>query len=476
MVTIDKNHHNHLNNVPKTNTAYPSEKETELELIKQLMEKEAQIAQTDKAINDNKKQLKHIENSKTWQYNKPFEKLTGMFSGSTKQQNEYIRHLEEKLKETEQALYDAKEENKRLILDSRKPDANKMVQAVNEAKDNGTLLEYLGDLVQQKKQHDTNYNRTLRHAARLFMNEKQDYRNLVYASAMAGLKMEDIPEFIIRAGLTNGISLRPTVSFRASLNSRMRQLQLTGSLPEWELDDKRTAYLFADELRLRRPWTSDATYTSTNLPEKSGMVIKPADGAGSRGVYLVQDINDIVDMKRSKKLDNWDDLKASMKQDLDSGWVADDEWTIEELIMENDRTPASDIKFYCFYGKVGLILEIVRYPELKYCWWTPTGERVRTGKYDENLFAGKGVTQAEIDSAAEISRKIPAPFIRIDFLRSANELVFGEFTPKPGNYDDFDEPTDKWLGDYFVEAEDRLTQDLIYGKQFRAYNRLTSWK
>ncbi|TFJ91581.1 teichuronopeptide biosynthesis [Lentibacillus salicampi] len=471
MVTIDNNH-NHLNNVPKTNDAYPSEKETELELTKQLLEKEAKIAQSDKAIKNNQKQLKHIENSKTWQYNKPFQKL----SGYKKEQNEYIRHLEEKLNETEQVLHETKEENKRLILDSRKPDANKMEQSVNEAKNNGTLLAYLGDLIAQKNQHDANYNRALRHAARLFMNEKQDYRNLVYASVMAGLKMEDIPEFMVRAGLTNDISLRPTVSFRSSLNRRMRQLQLTGLLPEWLLDDKRTAYKFADELRLRRPWTSTEIFSMTNLPEKSGIVIKPADGAGSRGVYLVQDNNDIVDMKRSKKLDNWDDLKANMRQNLETGWVEKDEWTIEELILENDRTPASDIKFYCFYGKVGLILEIVRYPELTYCWWTATGERVRTGKYDEDLFKGQGVTQQEIDSAADISMKIPAPFIRIDFLRSADELVFGEFTPKPGNYDDFNEPTDKWLGDCFAEAEARLTQDLINGRQFVAYNRLTSWK
>jgi hypothetical protein len=114
-----------------------------------------------------------------------------------------------------------------------------------------------------------------------------------------------------------------------------------------------------------------------------------------------------------------------------------------------------------------------RVPELRYCWWTITGERVRTGKYDEDLFKGQGVTQSEIEFASDISLKIPAPFIRIDFLRSENGLIFGEFTPKPGNYDDFDEKTDKWLGDYFIEAQGRLSDDLLNGKDFLEFKQFT---
>ena len=117
-------------------------------------------------------------------------------------------------------------------------------------------------------------------------------------------------------------------------------------------------------------------------------------------------------------------------------------------------------------------MEISRYPELKYCWWTVNGERVRTGKYNNDLFKGKGCTEEEIELANQISLTIPAPFIRIDFLRSNNGLVFGEFTPKPGNYDEFDEATDKWLGDYFMEAEGRLLQDLLNGKKFSYFDEM----
>src|SRR5699024_340527 len=138
------------------------------------------------------------------------------------------------------------------------------------------------------------------------------------------------------------------------------------------------------------------------------------------------------------------------------------------------KVPARDIKFYCFYGKVGLILEITRFPERNHCWWTVTGERVRTGKYDEDLFKGEGVSWEEIDLARNISLKIPAPFIRIDFLRSEKGLIFGEFAPKPGNYDEFDELTDKWMGDYFLEAQGRLMNDLLKGKVFQEYKEIIS--
>src|SRR5699024_12457653 len=72
------------------------------------------------------------------------------------------------------------------------------------------------------------------------------------------------------------------------------------------------------------------------------------------------------------------------------------------------------------------------------------------------------------------SSEIPVPFLRIDFLRGEDGLIFGEFTPKPGNYDEFDERTDQLLGDYFLDAEARLVDDLLNGKQFGAYKELSN--
>ena len=408
--------------------------------------------------------------------------MNDLFISSTGQKgkaehDQYVKELEEKLEQTEKELHLTKERVNELMLDDRKLNSRQILNMASEKKFNGGILDFIKEVVKNKNQHDFNYRTALSLAARVYMNEKDDFKNMVYSHASKGMKIEEIPEFMIRAGLTdNPMPLRQAASFRGSLNMRVRQKQLVEPLPEWLLDDKKLAYQFMKQLDVKTPAISDETYRLEEIPQKNGVVIKPVDGAGGRGVYLVYSTNDIIDIKRSQHLNNWNDLLTNMKNDVFMGWVSHNEWFMEKLILENEqeKTPASDIKFYCFYSKVGLILEINRVPKPSYCWWTVTGERVRTGKYDEDLFKGKGVTQSEIDLASSISLKIPAPFIRIDFLRSQDGLVFGEFTPKPGNYDEFDEPTDKWIGDYFLEAQGNLINDLLDGKEFNEYKQLAA--
>jgi len=109
--------------------------------------------------------------------------------------------------------------------------------------------------------------------------------------------------------------------------------------------------------------------------------------------------------------------------------VTEDKWIVQELIYEDaERTqPARDLKFYCFYGEVALILEICRFPEKQFCWWNAKLEQIKTGLYEDKRFTGAGVTPEQIKLAASMSAKIPTPFIRIDFLKGGQELVFCEF-------------------------------------------------
>lgn len=440
-------------------------------LVGELIKKEAEIKRTDAEIKHNEKLIKNIKKSKTWQRSNSLRKWFPNDKGRKK----YISELEEEITTIQNELIDTKEIVNKLKMENDKLDYNSIWRMARENKNEGKLVDLLDKVIHKKEISDENYNHFLKSSARLFANEKLEYKKLIFTKILAGLKMEDIPEFMIRSGLSEeNISLKPAASYRASLNMRMRQYQLHGTLPEMLLDDKKLAYDFMNKLNISIPGLYDRTYRFQDVPEQERIVIKPVDGAGGRGVYLVYSNNDIIDIKRAKTIANWKLLRKNMERDIDSGKVSTNEWLVEELILENkqEKTPARDIKFYCFYGKVGLILEIVRYPELKYCWWTATGERVATGKYDESLFKGKGVTSEEIAMASEISAEIPAPFIRIDFLRSEKELVFGEFTPKPGNYDEFDKETDKWLGDYFIEAQGRLEADLINGKQFKNYTKL----
>lgn len=441
------------------------------ELIKALIQTDAEINKTDRAQAAADKRTRQIKESSTYKAAGPVKKL-----GRGDSQEQENRMLKAELDEVKEELQETKEALSLSKLDSAAINSIRINNAVREMKNDASLVNFIDEAVRQKRQHDENYIDALTYAARLFMNDRDEYREAIYASLLPGFKIEDIPEFMMREALRGNMDLKQAASFRASLNMRIRQHQLTGGLPEYVLDDKQTAYEFMDKLAVRRPWTSDETYKADELPLEPQTVVKPRDGAGARGVYLIHDFNDIIDLKRARALDGKEALTASMKADIESGWVESDDWMMEELIMEDkeNKIPGSDIKFYCFYGEVGLVLEIKRYPELKYCWWTAEGERVHTGKYDNNPFKGVGVSPEEIEMAQKISKEIPAPFIRIDFLRSADGLVFGEFTPKPGNYDEFDTETDQWMGDLFLEAEGRLLNDLLKQRPFNSYRGLES--
>lgn len=446
----------------------------------EIIRKEAEVQSLTKEQQEQQREISHIKRSNTWKVSQPFRKiwrlLTKLFRFDDKvEQREQMRELQTKLSETEQELYSTREQLTASLLDDRKLTSFHHQEVMRNMKAEGKLVNYLDQAVQDKKKHEANYNEALIYGARLFMNEETTQKNLVYSKALTGLKTEDIPEFIIRAGLTeeDSIPLRQVASFRASLSMRMRQKQFVKQLPEFTLENKLEAYHFVDQLNVRRPEVTAGSFSLATIPYQAGTVIKPVDGAGSRGVYLIHTLNDIIDVQRAKQLDDLQALEESMQKDLTRGAVEENEWMVEELILEDKekQLPASDLKFYCFYGKVGIILEITRFPERKHCWWTATGERVRTGKYEEALFKGTGVSSEELQLAADMSATIPAPFVRIDFLRSEEGLIFGEFTAKPGNYDDFDEGTDQWLGDYFLEAEGRLMNDLLQGKQFPTYNK-----
>lgn len=423
-----------------------------------------------------KKRIKQIETSNTFKVRN----ITSFWRKLFRKNNDSIEDivfLEKNLLDLEVDMARLEQELIPLRLLNAELNEQKIIQYIRNLKEEGKLLEQLDAIIAQKKQLQENYKQALSYAARMYMKEGVATRKVIYEKILSALATEEIPEFIIRAGLTGEpISLRHTSSFRGSLTQRIRKQQLIGTLPEWYLDDKRTAYDFVKNFEIQVPELDEQIYTLTTVPEKEGTVIKPVDAAGARGVYLIHKHDYIFDVRNAKIINNFNELRQAMERDLSSGAVSEDAWLIEQLIYENEKQliPARDVKFYSFYGKVGLILEIVRDPEIRHTWWTRDGKRISTGKYEATLFTGQGVTEAEIEQIEQLSSEIPAPFLRIDLLRSESSLVFGEFTPKPGNYDEFDELTDAWLGDYFVEAEGRLVNDLLNGKTFKFYKQFVN--
>jgi len=293
----------------------------------------------------------------------------------------------------------------------------------------------------------------------------KDARKTVIDELRRVVPWDEIPERLMRQSrrLVRG-------SFRASLTARSLRGSRTHA-PEWLLNSKVHCLPFIDRLEIPRPQVLLSEVSSGSLQPTAGVVVKPVRGAGSRGVFLVPSLVEIFQPKAEKTLHSWEEMLVAMRQALKAGDVSSDSWIMEELILPEHGSLNSgrDFKFYSFYGRVELVLEIQRNPEIRYAWWDRKGRRVDTGKYSDKLMTGSGLVPGDVETAERVSYEIPAPFIRIDFLRSANGLVFGEFTPRPGNYHKFNRSTDERLGRSFANAEGRLVADLLNGKRFDTF-------
>src|SRR5690625_4668595 len=304
---------------------------------KEFIQTEEKLAHLDSQIAQDKRQIADIKRSNTWKMTAIFRKIqqffTKLFSRTDRPQDKQtIKQLEMKLAAKERELNELKEETYEKQLLDEQITETEIIDSLRSLKNSGELLNYLETYVLQKQQFQQKYRNALTYVARLYMNSDEDVRNLIYSKILPSLNNEEIPEFMIRAGLDEQpLPLQQVASFRGSLNMRMRQKQLNELLPEWPLDDKRLAYNFAKQLNLTIPKIDEQTYTKETIPLKAVTVIKPVDGAGSRGVYLVHGENDIYDVKQSEQLDHWDAFMRAIEDDLQTGAVANDQWMVEQL-------------------------------------------------------------------------------------------------------------------------------------------------
>ena len=361
--------------------------------------------------------------------------------------------------------------NSLVIEKEERSSFRKLKRAVKKGEEKG----YLDRLIAQREEEDAEYISSFYYAARLIYRKgNREERREGLKTVLAGLKIEEFSEFLVKRSRQLKIPLEGAASFKASLTMRTKMRELGGFAPEWKLNHKVNSYQFVDLLGVRRPRRLGKYYRCCQLPLEEKIVVKPLREAGSAGVYLVFADDHILNIKEKKKLIGWQEMVESMQEDLASGKVRKDQWIAEELItssegIQGEEAIPKDMKFYCFYGKVALILEMLRYPKIQHCWWSPQGEILQTGKYEDTFFQGDGFQPEDVELAGSISAEIPAPFVRIDFLKIEEGLVLGEFTPRPGHYEAFNEEYDRWLGEQFLEAEARLHYDLLMGKKFAAY-------
>jgi hypothetical protein len=275
------------------------------------------------------------------------------------------------------------------------------------------------------------------------------------------------------------LNLDNVQSFRRSLVMRSKARVSSKLTLEWVVNNKQKAYRLASFLGLDYPSVQASGVTLEQIDASSfeRVVIKPEGEASSKGVFLVFSPRRIYDVSRDKWLDSVRSMVKKMQEDLAKRRVRNDSWMVEELVLEDvgRELPGRDLKFYCFYGRVGMVLEIRRWGGRAYCEWSGDGSRIYSGKYSDQ-FDGDGVTKEQLEYVKTISKKIPVPFMRIDFLRSETApygLSFCEFTPRPGNFHAFGDEVDRMLGLEFLQAEARLENDLVKRRNsFREYRQL----
>ncbi|TLP75571.1 ATP-grasp fold amidoligase family protein [Nesterenkonia sphaerica] len=253
-----------------------------------------------------------------------------------------------------------------------------------------------------------------------------------------------------------------------------------GLLPHWKLNEIPHAYRFIDALGVRRPASPLNQVKFADLTPTPPCVVKPWRGTSARGCYLVYDFGHIVHVKDNQTFSDWSEVSRHARHLMHpdrKSWRLRDSWTLEELILENEspQVAARDYKFYAFYGRVELVQEIQRAPQRKMSYSTKnsSGFAARSAE-SSDLYDGGVVAPADIELAERISSAVPAPYMRIDMLGSADGLVFGEFTPFPGNSSDFLREWDQRLGQAWHDAEVRLMHDLVGGKDFSEFREAVS--
>lgn len=263
-------------------------------------------------------------------------------------------------------------------------------------------------------------------------------------------------------------SLRQQAYYADSLAKKVNKY------PSYLLDNKLVAYKFA---KLCGISTVDVYFQNEKISDglfklKYPCVLKPMNEDSGNGVFICYAENNIVYLNTNEIFNSIDSLKKYIDNLLISKKVISDLWMCEQLICDRTQSIARDIKFYMFYGQIGLILETDRIPIIRRCWRDGQLSLVKTGKYDGLLFASPEIPQSLINEAISLSLKIPSPFIRIDFLVTSETSYLGEFTPAPGRYWTFNDTWDEKLGRYYQEAMLRFIADVSYGKKFTEFDDL----
>lgn len=297
----------------------------------------------------------------------------------------------------------------------------------------------------------------------------EDKREEALSQLFACLSLKDVRQTFVMDAIRHdmGVSFRSCMAGMMRLKTRIRK---NGYNFAPGSNDKNRDLDFGSKLGIPTPRTLQHDVRTKEVRVVENTVIKPTEGANSRGVFFV-DSSHALHSVRSRN--EYSDLSSALEEA--PSLSAASRWTVEQAIVGPDGRLARDLKVFMFYGLPGAFLEIDRSPDVsgknRYAGYDRSGVR-RDFSPNHQSMKGLGVPPDVVDKARAISLNTPMPFLRADFLVGSDECILGEITPHPGNTyaGDIYEGIDKELGDMFLDAEARLYVDLYLGKRFDLYD------
>lgn len=241
-------------------------------------------------------------------------------------------------------------------------------------------------------------------------------------------------------------------------------------LPEKLLNNRFLAKEFADLLGLKHARIIEVKSNIEDLVPIDNTVLKPSEFSHKIGVFKISNKDSIISIYENNMIITWNEMIEIIKTKYVEIGNPNIKWIYEEFIPNESNCIPNDIKVYSFYGEIAFVLEIQRYPTVKYCYYDSNCNVIKIDLY-KDTFGGTGINHQLINIAQKVSLQIPTPFVRIDFLKTNSELYLCEFTSTPGSTGFYKKNTDFTLGNYYLNARMRLREDLIMGKQFELYKK-----
>src|SRR5699024_5275182 len=196
----------------------------EEQIIEEIVQKQDEQKHLQKEIQQHTKRIKQIESSNTWKAAKPVRFIDRIKNALFRNNRDEKKLLENELRDMALQLSETQAKLARLQLQDEQLNTLTIQQLMHEAKNDATLMKQIDTIITKKNDMQANYQDALTYIGRLYMNEDDIYRNTIYQKLMEGLSTEEIPEFMIRAGLTEQpIPLQNVASFRSALHMRLRR-------------------------------------------------------------------------------------------------------------------------------------------------------------------------------------------------------------------------------------------------------------